>query len=115
MKINGKLKMAKIATLCILVIFSGILFATTACRPNISDRTAPEVVKGVLDLSAWDFDKDGPVELSGKCEFYWNAHLVPGDFTDENPPAMSGIIEVPGSWNGFEVNGEKIGAQGYAT
>ena len=107
--------MSKIGTLFILVIFSVILFAIIACKPNILDRTAPEVVNGVLDLSAWDFDKDGPVELNGKWEFYWNAQLMPGDFTDENPSAISGVIEVPGTWNGFEVNGEKIGAQGYAT
>ena len=107
--------MAKIRTAFILVISAVILFLIIGCKPNILDRTAPEIVNGVLDLSAWDFDKDGPVELSGKWEFYWNAHLMPGDFTDEKPLAMSGVIKVPGTWNGFEVNGEKISAEGYAT
>jgi PAS domain S-box-containing protein len=112
---QGKLKMAKIGTLFILVIFSVILFLIIGCKPNILDRTVPEIVNGVLDLSDWDFDKDGPVELSGKWEFYWKAHLMQEDFTDENPSAMSGVIKVPGTWNGFEVNGEKISAEGYAT
>jgi PAS domain S-box-containing protein len=107
--------MIKIRTLLIPAILAIILFLIIACKPDILDRTAPEVVNGVLDLRAWDFDKNGPVELSGKWEFYWNAHLTPGDFTDENSSAMRGVIEVPGTWNGYEVNGEKIGAQGYAT
>ena len=107
--------MSKSGTLLTLLIFSAILFLTFACKPNISDRTAPEVDNGVLDLSAWDFDKDGPVELNGKWEFYWNAHLMPGDFTGKSPSAMSGVIKVPGAWNGFDVKGKKIGAHGYAT
>jgi PAS domain S-box-containing protein len=107
--------MAKSGITIILIIISVILFAIVGCKPNIPDRSAPEVVDGVLDLSAWNLDKDGPVELSGKWEFYWDAHLAPGDFTAENPPAMSGLIKVPGTWNGYEINGEKISAQGYAT
>jgi two-component system, sensor histidine kinase len=112
---QGKLKMAKIGTLFILAICAAILLIIIACRPDIRDRTVPEAVDGVLDLSAWDFGKDGPVELSGKWVFYWNAQLTPGDFTGENPPAMSSLITVPGTWNGYAVNGEKISAQGYAT
>jgi PAS domain S-box-containing protein len=107
--------MSKIGRLFILVISLMIIFFITACKPNTVDQPAPEAIDGVLDLSAWDFEKDGPVELSGKWEFYWNAHLMPGDFTGENPPAMSGYIELPGTWNGFEVNGKKIGGHGFAT
>jgi PAS domain S-box-containing protein len=112
---QDKLKMSKIGTLFILVIFSVILFLLNACKPNILDRTAPKVVNGVLDLSAWDFSKDGPVALSGEWEFYWHSHLKPNDFLKENPPVISGLIEVPGDWNDFEVNGEKISGDGYAT
>jgi PAS domain S-box-containing protein len=107
--------MVKIRTLLIPAIFSLIVILIIACQPSILDRTAPEVVNGVLDLSDWDLAKDGPIELNGKWEFYWNAHLRPGDFTGDNPPAMSGVIQVPGAWNGYEVNSEKIGAHGYAT
>jgi len=92
-----------------------ILFATAGCNPNIGDRTAPQAVDGVLDLRAWSFAKDGPVALSGQWEFYWNAHLAPEDFSGEDPPALSGLINVPGTWNGYKVKGEKISAQGYAT
>ena len=91
--------MAKTGSLFILVIFPAMLFLMHACKPNALDRAAPKVVDGVLDLRAWDLDKDGPVELSGKWEFYWQAHLTPGDFTRENQRVMSGVIDVPGIWN----------------
>ena len=66
---QDKLKKIKIGTLFILVIISVILFLLIACKRNTSDRTAPKVVNGVLDLSAWDFGKDGPVALSGEWSF----------------------------------------------
>ena len=112
---QDNLKITQIGTLFILVIFFVILFIIIACKPNVSDTTAPEVINGVLDLRAWDFDKDGPVVLSGKWEFYWHSYLKPNDFSKENPPVMSGLIEVPGNWNGFEVKGKKISGDGYAT
>jgi len=112
---QNKLKTTKTGLLFTLVIFSAVLFLLNACQPDISDRTAPKAVNGVLDLRAWDFDRNGPVALSGKWEFYWHSCLQPDDFSKEHPPVMSGLIEVPGDWNGFEVNGEKISGAGYAT
>jgi signal transduction histidine kinase len=112
---QDNLKMTQIGTFFILVIFSVFLFTLNACKPNVSDTTAPKVVDGVLDLRAWDFDTDGPVALSGKWEFYWHSHLKPNDFSKEIAPVMSGLIEVPGHWNGVEVKGEKISGDGYAT
>ena len=78
---QDKLKKTKIGTLFILVIIFVILFLLIACKPNISDGTDPIVVNGVLDLSVWDFGKDGPVALSGKWEFYWHSFLKPNDFS----------------------------------
>lgn len=36
----------------------------------------PEAIKGVLNLTAWDFEDDGRVDLSGEYEFYWNQLLI---------------------------------------
>ena len=99
----------------ILVAVSPIFFAIMGCPSNIMDRAAPKAIDGLLDLSAWDLGKDGPVELCGNWEFYWNAHLAPEDFTAPAAPALSGFVQVPGTWNGYEINGEKIGAYGHAT
>ncbi|MBK8394910.1 MAG: adenylate/guanylate cyclase domain-containing protein [Leptospiraceae bacterium] len=68
---------------------------------------------GILDLSHWDFEKDGVVLLNGEWEFYWEKHLEPKDFTiDSN---VSEYIKVPHLWNNHEVNGKQIGADGFAT
>jgi PAS domain S-box-containing protein len=112
---QDNLKISKLGVLSILVLFSVIIFLLNACKLDVSDRTAPKVANGVLDLRDWDFKKDGPVALSGEWEFYWHSHLKPNEFSRESPLVMSGLIEVPGDWNGFEVNGEKLAGDGYAT
>ena len=75
----------------------------------------PRAEKGVLDLSTWDLKKDGPVALNGEWEFYWQEHWAPDYFPEETQPAFNGYIEVPGTWNDFIVNKEKIAGTGYAT
>jgi two-component system cell cycle sensor histidine kinase/response regulator CckA len=99
------------ALLCVCLSF----LVLQACRSEALHKTVPRVENGVLDLRTWNFDKDGPVALDGKWEFYWHTHLKPDDFSGESPPVMSGFIRVPGTWNGYEVNGERIPGTGYAT
>jgi signal transduction histidine kinase len=56
---------------------------------------AQPVVKGVADLSSYDFEVDGVCLLSGEWEFYWNRMLTPHDFfTDQQPEWFH-----PFSWN----------------
>ena len=109
------LNMRKIRILSILIaaFLSIILF--NCAESLISNKTVPRVENGVLDLSTWNLEKDGPLALDGKWEFYWNTHLKPGDFAGETPPTRDGFIEVPGTWNGYEINGKKINGEGYAT
>ena len=63
----------------VLIIFSLTFLA--ACRHDFPERIPPKAVKGVLDLTDWDFKRDGSVDLSGECEFYWMKHLKPLDFS----------------------------------
>ena len=44
------------------------LVAVSACRNDTITKLAPEAAKGILDLSAWDFEKNGPVQLKGEWE-----------------------------------------------
>ena len=37
-----------------------------------------------MDLSAWDFNRDGIVALDGQWEFYWNRLLKLEDFQTTN-------------------------------
>lgn len=57
----------------------------------------PVVVDGVIDLRSWDFEREGPVELSGDWELAFARLLV-----DEGTPLRStpDRLKVPGSWTG---------------
>ena len=78
-------------------------------------KIAPKAVKGVLDLSSWDFDKDGPIDLSGEYEFFWNQLIFPEDFLSGNTPEKFGFIAVPGFWHKFKSGKIRPEAEGYAT
>ncbi|MBP9884834.1 MAG: response regulator [Leptospiraceae bacterium] len=83
---------------------------------NCTSKNEPNKIlaqKGILDLSTWDFEKDGIVSLNGEWEFYWEKYLEPKDF--RNQIVNSGFINVPHRWNNHEVNGKQIGANGFAT
>jgi len=107
--------MRKIGILSVLAAAFLSMFFFNCAESLISNNTAPRVENGVLDLSTWNFKDDGPVALDGQWEFYWNAHLKPGDLSNETPPTRDGFIEVPGTWNGYEIKGKKIDGEGYAT
>ena len=82
---------------------------------SVPERIPPKSIAGILDLREWDFEKDGPIDLSGEYEFYWKQHLKPARFTEENLPKRSGFIQVHSYWNGYDVDGMKISGTGYAT
>ena len=59
-----------------------------------SKREAPTAVNGVIDLSDWDFERDGPVELRGE----WRVeHFEPEDASGWGPSAeeSSGFGPLP--------------------
>jgi len=92
-----------------------LFFFFIACQSDFPDKTPPEAVKGVLDLTAWDFKRDGPANLTGEYEFYWKQLLKPSDFSEATPPQKPGYIRVPDYWNNHKVKGEKLPGEGYAT
>lgn len=96
-----------------LIIFHLPLFA--GCSQDFPKRPSPKAVKGVLDLTDWDFKRDGPVDLTGEYEFYWQQHLEPPEFSKTTPPQKTGFFKVPGYWNGYEVGRKKLSGDGYAT
>ncbi|MGD9090822.1 MAG: 7TM diverse intracellular signaling domain-containing protein [Desulfobacterales bacterium] len=96
-----------------LIIAYMIFFS--ACLNDAPRRISPRAVKGILDLSDWDFKKDGPVDLGGEYEFYWSQHLTPLDFSKAPPPEKTGFITVPGYWKDETFNGKKFPGQGYVT
>lgn len=87
----------------------------TGCGQFVQNKNQPRAIGGVLDLADWDFAKDGPVNLSGEYEFYWQQHLTPESFSLTQPPERSGFIRVPAYWKGYVLNGTKLPGASYAT
>lgn len=98
-----------------LSLIIAYLIFFSACLNDSPRRIAPRAVKGVLDLTDWDFKNDGPVGLIGEYEFYWSRHLSPSDFLHAPVPEKTEFIHVPGYWKDDEIEGMKHPADGYAT
>ena len=86
----------------------------TICHWPVLADDRPRVVDGLIDLSEWDFVKQGPVNLRGEYEFYWQQFLSSEDFLRINQTEHE-TLRVPGEWNGKIVDGEAVGGYGYAT
>jgi PAS domain S-box-containing protein len=97
----------------ILIIIS--ILPISACHHDLSEKIPPKAVKGILDLTDWDFKRDGHINLVGEYEFYWNQHVEPVEFLNATPPHKTGFISVPAYWNSYEVEGKKLSGYGYAT
>ncbi|WP_190914008.1 ATP-binding protein [Paenibacillus sabuli] len=75
----------------------------------------PAAVDGVLDLTEWDFERDGVVSLGGEWELYWNALLNEKDIADPTAIPRSAIVTVPNVWSGYVIEGRALPGFGYAT
>ncbi|WP_168735980.1 hybrid sensor histidine kinase/response regulator [Cohnella fermenti] len=72
-------------------------------------------VDGVLDLTGWDFERDGEVRLGGEWEFYWNELLAADDFADPAVISRRTVGNVPNIWSDYAIEGQKLPGFGYAT
>ncbi|MGI6778210.1 MAG: sensor histidine kinase [Acetivibrionales bacterium] len=107
--------MKKNILLFIAIIIANILLIS-GCNGKVAEiKSTPRAVNGILDLSNWDFQKDGVIRLEGQWEFYWNQFLDPTDFQNGKLPEITGHIDVPSTWNKYKINGEKLSGNGYAT
>jgi signal transduction histidine kinase len=89
------------------------VFLFTVCTVlSLQAQGDPLVRKGVLDLREYDFNKDGPLELKGEFEFYWNQMLNP---TVDGEPGEMIYAEVPGSWTRLIKTNPEVTRYGFAT
>ena len=95
------------------LLLSIAVFCLGACK--WTGPTPPQAVRGEIDLRGWDFESDGPVDLTGEYEFYWQQHLLPAAFSHGPAPVKPGFIPVPEFWNGYRLDGLKLPGQGFAT
>ncbi|MBK9502025.1 MAG: hypothetical protein IPO06_22150 [Leptospiraceae bacterium] len=85
--------MNKKLSIILTFVFFSIFFYSCADNGNFK----PQVVKGVIDLRSWDFQKE-VVSLDGDWEFYPYEFIEPGsiDTRKENHPIF---LPIPGFWN----------------
>lgn len=115
--------------LLFVVLIIGLTYIITGFGNYINGQV-PKAKEGILDLTSWNFEKNGAIKLSGEWEFYWKQLLTPGDFEragnnkiDEemgNNKIDEEIvnktwINIPNSWNKSISMGNKLSEDGYAT
>ena len=100
--------------LIIMLIIPLLLVFLLAEIFSPQDTKAPQAINGVLDLTEWDFHKDGVIKLNGEWEFYWKQLLTRHDFYGGIKTAGS-YEPVPDVWNYYRRNGRPLPGQGYAT
>lgn len=97
----------------------GYLFCVLVCLPLLSgcsrEKVPPTAVQGVLDLTAWDFGRDGNVPLRGQWELYWGKLLEPDSFTSGELPEKTGYSDLSRGWEDYRIDGEKLPGRGFAT
>ncbi len=92
-----------IAVLIILIAFVNCL--------SLPSKTI-EAKNGVVDLSGIDFSQRENYRLDGDWEFYWEQLLSYKDLQNSKPDLYA---DIPDTWNHYELNGETLPGQGYAT
>ncbi len=119
----GKIKVGRLVVKpCVRVVLvmmlgtflCGCAGASSSGRPGYFTES-PQARDGVLDLRGWNWSHHRPIGLVGDWAFYWRQLLEPTDFADNNMPPSSTFVELPSSWNGYEIDGERLSGAGYAT
>ncbi|HQZ15633.1 MAG TPA: diguanylate cyclase [Vicinamibacteria bacterium] len=77
-------------------------------------REGPEATGGLMDLSRWDFEAQGPVALRGEWVFRWGELLGPDALRAGDTPVPP-MIAVPRPWNEVLMEGAPLGGEGFAT
>jgi two-component system, sensor histidine kinase ChiS len=98
----------------LFVIFFIVFVAGAGCTGG-SGKKQPLALKGCIDLSHWDFENDGPAELTGEWEFHWEELLDSKMIDNRKEIHPARFIRLPGIWNNQVFEGKKLPGRGYAT
>lgn len=109
-----KLFIKKEYIITILILLIGIQFILI--NKSESKQDMPLAKNGVLDISNWNLEEDGPIKLDGDWEFYWNQLLDYDDFhKGEKKYYNHGYFNVPSVWNSYKINNKNLSGEGCAT
>ncbi len=107
---------------CIYVLkntgkFSRLLFICFCVIVSFLDIEAgeqPKIVNGRLDITQWDFEQNGLINLNGDWEFYWDEFVTP-KITRKNKKTTNRYFTIPGIWNRYQLSNEYLPEDGFAT
>lgn len=85
------------------------------CQACAEYKNTPTAIKGVIDLSDWDFNKNGITTLDGEWEFFFGQFLDPDDFINIHDANNIDYFPVPSTWRDYEHEGIRKNGRGYAT
>ncbi|MEN6325317.1 MAG: sensor histidine kinase [Syntrophomonas sp.] len=103
----------RIGSIFVTITITALLTAIMAL--SISSQQS-SVKRGQLDLSGYDFEKQGIISLDGEWEFYPGAFSMPPQpATGQLQDSTDNFIKVPGTWNRYQANGELFDGFGAAT
>ena len=100
-----------------LIISIFVLLSFSLLLPAYGKSGIPASKNGILDLTGWNFSKDGPVPMAGQWEFFWQTHVSPQASGQKSPTdhKPDSLIRAPGAWNGLHIKGKALPGQGIAT
>ncbi len=100
----------------IALLIAASLLSLSGCGKNrLINPHQPVATNGYIDISGWDFQREGMIRLGGQWDFYWTKLVTPAEIASGRAPAPDGPIQLPGYWIDSRVNGEVPEMQGYAT
>jgi two-component system, sensor histidine kinase ChiS len=103
-----KLKNRLIVVLLMVVI--GIISVRSIINTSVQTKKTPKVTNGVIDLTDWDFNKNGNVPLDGDWEFYSDKLLTPSNFSkadEDRETKQINYLKVPSAWNNSKTSSDK--------
>ncbi len=102
-----------IVILAIVVLLASMVSCYNPWFSPVDEKRV--AVRGEMNLAGYEFKPHVLVKLDGQWDFYWQRLLEPSDFTSSPLPGMTGRLTFPGFWNGYNLNGKTLKADGYAT
>ncbi len=111
MKIFQRIIYFRLIIICVIAV-AGFSFFMAKSSSKPMDGTVIAPVKGVLDLSSWNPEDNGLLELSGEWNFYWNRLLSFDEVKNADPHL---VISVPSVWNSYTLGNKKLPGFGYGT
>jgi len=86
-----------------------LLLLATGCAEH-KDKQTPVAKDGVLDLTAWQWERDGAVALAGQWRFAWLGSSL------ADPAGKETTLRVPGTWNRSRTgDGRPLHGSGYGS